>query len=96
MSDNFCCSLPSSFQHGFLWNHSTATAALTIQNNIARALDKKKKVIVVSTDMSAAFNLPDKDVLIPQMAKLGIPANLIWIYDDFLRDRIGYVQCDQN
>jgi hypothetical protein len=46
--------------------------------------------------MSAAFNLPDKDVLIPQMAKLGIPANLIWIYDDFLRDRIGYVQCDQN
>ena len=95
MSNSFGHSLPSSFQHGFRRNHSTATAALTIQNSIARALDKKKKVIVVSTDMSAAFDLLDKDVLLPRMAKLGIPTNLIRIYDDFLSDRRAYVQCDQ-
>jgi hypothetical protein len=29
------------------------------------------------------------------MAKLGIPTNLIRIYDDFLSDRRAYVQCDQ-
>ena len=76
-------------------NHSTTTAALTIQNSIAKALDNKKKVVVVSTDMSAAFDLLDKDILLPRMGKLGIPPNLIRIYEDFLSDRKAYVQCDQ-
>ncbi len=85
MPNSFGHSLPSSFQHGFWRNHSTATAAvIIIQNSFARALNKKKKVIVVSTDMSAAFDLLDKDVLLPWMAKLGIPTNLIQIYNDFL------------
>jgi hypothetical protein len=96
MSANFGQSLPSSFQHGFRKNHSTTTAALTIQNSIAKALDNKKKVVVVSTDMSAAFDLLDKDILLPRMAKLGIPPNLIRIYEDFLSDRKAYVQCDQS
>jgi hypothetical protein len=59
MTTTFGDSLPSSFQHGFRKNHSTTTAALTVQNIIAKALDKKKKVIVVLTDMSAAFDLLD-------------------------------------
>ena len=96
MDDNFSHSIPSSFQHGFRKNHSTATAALTIQNAIARALDKKKKVIVVSTDMSAAFDLLDKEILLPRMMKLGVPNNLIQIYDDFLSERKAYIQCGQS
>jgi hypothetical protein len=88
MQDNFGHSLPSCFQCGFQRNNSNATAAITIQNNIARALDKKTEVIVVSTDMSAALNLVDKDVLLPQMAKICIPKNLIRIYNDFLSDRM--------
>jgi hypothetical protein len=96
MSDSFGHALPSPFQHGFRRNHSTTTAALTIQNNIARALDKKKKVVVVSTDMSAAFDLLDKKILLPRMAKLGIPQNLIRIYDDFLSNRKAFVQCNQS
>jgi hypothetical protein len=91
MSANFGQSLPSSFQHGFRKNHSTTSAALTIQNSIAKALDNKKKVVVVSTDMSAAFDLLDKDILLPRMAKHGIPPNLIRIYEDFLSDRKAYV-----
>jgi len=87
--------LPSQFQHGFRKNHSTTTAALTVQNHIARALDKKKKVIVVSTDMSAAFDLLDKEVLLPRMMKLGIPKSLCNIYEDFLSNRRAYVQCGQ-
>jgi len=47
--------LSLSFQHGFRKNHSTATAALTVQNIIAKAMDNKK-VIFVSTDVSAAFD----------------------------------------
>jgi hypothetical protein len=45
--------------------------------------------------MSAAFNLLDKDVLLPRMAKLGIPTNLIPFYDDFFSYRRAYVQSDQ-
>jgi hypothetical protein len=45
--------------------------------------------------MSAAFDLLDKDILLPRMAKLAIPPNLIRIYEDFLSDRKAYVQCDQ-
>ena len=96
MHNNFGESLPSSFQHGFRKNHSTVTAALSIQNTIAKALDSKKKVIVVSTDMSAAFDLLDKDVLLPRMLKMGIPMNLVEIYNDFLSGRKGYVQCGQS
>jgi len=96
MTDSFGHSLPSSFQHGFRKNHSTTTAALTIQNSISKAMDRKKKVIVVSTDMSAAFDLLDKEVLLPRMEKLGIPANLVRIYENFLSERKAYVQCDQS
>ena len=66
------------------------------KNIIARALDKKKKVIVVSTDMSAAFDLLDKEILLPRMKKLGVPENLIQIYDDFLSERKAYIQCGQS
>ena len=88
--------LPSSFQHGFRKNHSTTTAALTVQNFVARALDKKKKVVVVSTDMSAAFDLLDKEVLLPRMKKMGIPLTLCRIYNDFLSNRRAFVQCGES
>jgi len=57
--------IPSHFQHGFRRNHSTTTATLTMQNRIARLIDNNKKVILVSTDMSSAFDLLDKDILLP-------------------------------
>ena len=87
MTVQFGQSIPSSFQHGFRKNHSTSTAALTIQSNIAKGLDRGKKVIVVSTDMSAAFDLLDKEILIPRLLKLGIPKNITDIYEEFLSDR---------
>jgi hypothetical protein len=95
MDINYGESLPSNFQHGFRTKHSTTTAALTVQNHIAKALENKKKVIVVSTDMSAAFDLLDKDVLIPRMQKLGFPQSICNIYTDFLSNRKAYVQCDE-
>jgi len=44
MTKTFGDSLPSSFQHGFRKNHSTTTAALTVQNIIAKALDNRKRL----------------------------------------------------
>jgi hypothetical protein len=96
MTKKFGDSLPSPFQHGFRKNHSTSTAALTVQNIIAKALDNKKKVIVISTDMSAAFDLLDKEILLPRMQKLGIPSSLCNIYNDFLSNRRAFVQCGES
>jgi hypothetical protein len=87
---------PSPFQHGFRRNHSTTTATLTIQNYIARGLDKKRKGVVISTDMSAAFDLLDKEILLPRMAKLEIPQNIIRIYNDFHSNQKAFVQCNQS
>ncbi len=48
------------------------------------------------TDMSAAFDLLDKEVLLPCMKKLGIPQTLCRIYDDFLSNRRAFVQCGKS
>ena len=46
--------------------------------------------------MSAAFDLLDKEVLLPRMKKLGIPQTLCNIYNDFLSDRKAFVQCGES
>ena len=43
--------------------------------------------------MSAAFDLPNKDILLPKMAKLGIPQNIIRIYKECLSNKKALVQC---
>jgi hypothetical protein len=58
-------------------------------------MDNKKKVIVVSTDMSAAFDLLYKAILLPCMQKLGIPLTLCSIYNEFLSNRRAFVQCGE-
>jgi hypothetical protein len=80
MSNKFGHSFPSSFQHGYRKDSNTPTAALTVQSIIAKLLDKNKKMLVVSTDMSAAFDMLDKEILIPRMLQLGILQNVCSIY----------------
>ena len=53
-------------------------------------------VIVVSIDMSAVFDLLDKEIILPCTMKLGVPDNLIQIYEDFLSERKGFIQCGQS
>jgi hypothetical protein len=79
MSDSFGHALPSPFQHGFRQNHSTTTATLTIQNFMARVLDKKKKVVVISTSQQICQHLLDKEIYFLEWPNLGFPR----IYNDF-------------
>ena len=85
-------SLPSSHQHGFRPNHSTETATTSIFATVNRLVERKKKVILVTLDMSAAFDLLDKDILIPKLGAHGFPERIIAIYKDFLSDRKAVVQ----
>ena len=56
--------LVGSQQHGFRKGKSTATAGLTLQSIISRALDDDNYVAMASIDLSAAFDIVNVDLLI--------------------------------
>jgi hypothetical protein len=53
MDDSF----PSNHQHGFCPQHGTDTATTRIFALVNRLIASKKKIIFVTLDMSAAFDL---------------------------------------
>jgi hypothetical protein len=52
-----CNSLHLNHEHVFLPQHGTDTATTTIFALVNRLIESKKKVIFVTIDMSAAFDL---------------------------------------
>lgn len=54
-------------QAAYQQSHSTETALLRVQNDILRAIDCKKEVILVMLDLSAAFDTIDHDILISRL-----------------------------
>ena len=69
------------FQSAYRQHHSTETALVRIQND---HLDRKKDVVTVLLDMSAAFDTVDHSVLIGQMRSIGIEgtAGIVYIKPD--------------
>ena len=55
--------LTGDHQHGFKKCRSTTTAGLSIQAYIGEKLDEGDMVLLVSCDLTAAFDLLDKDIL---------------------------------
>ena len=87
--------LPSNHQHGFCPQHGTDTATTTIFALVNRLIEIKKKVILETLDMSAAFDLLDKSMQIPKLRVHGFhgfPERVIAIYNDFLSDRKAIFQ----
>jgi hypothetical protein len=65
--------LNGSHQHGFLPGSSTITACLTVQDYLSTELDKGNIVLMYSADLSAAFDMVRKDILIDICCTKGIP-----------------------
>ena len=61
VEDNNLCEL---FQSVFRRNHSTETALIRVNNEIAMAIDKGHSVILVLLDLSAAFDTVDHSKLL--------------------------------
>ncbi len=73
-------------QHGFCANHSTVTAMVEIQSIISEALESKKKVLMYSVDLSAAFDMLRPGLMMRTIfGKL--PFAVCRIILDFLTDR---------
>ena len=58
-------------QHGYLKNRSCMTALLTIYDKWARAVNEKKIVGVLCMDLTAAFDLVDKEILVKKLGSYG-------------------------
>ena len=80
----------------FFPQHSTETATTSIFAIINRLFARKKNVILVTLDISAAFHLLEKSILIPKLWAHGFPERIISIYDDFLSDRKAVVQVGES
>jgi hypothetical protein len=86
--------LTGTSQHGFKKNFSTETACLEIQSKIARACDGGKFVAIASLDLTAAFDVIDRGLLIKRLKVMGIPQILIELINDWLSNRMAY--CEVN
>ena len=64
-------------QHGFKKGRSTATAGLTIQSLLSRALDQNKYSLMSSIDLSAAFDVVNVKLLLKRLQIIGLPSDVI-------------------
>jgi len=84
--------LVSTSQHGFRKKHGTETAAASIVGKISDLLEQKRFVAIYSADLTAAFDVLRKEVLVDILIEKGVPMYLIRIIHEYLSDRLGYVQ----
>lgn len=80
------------FQHGFRKKHSTASASAEIVEYLAGEREQKRLVSIYSADLTAAFDVLRKEILVEIMNAKGIPSYLISVIHDYLSDRYGFVQ----
>ena len=88
------CDLTGKPQHGFKQKRSTATAGLTLQSILARALDQDNYAIMSSIDLSAAFDVVNVKLLLKRLHIIGLPNDIIKLIEIWLKNRMFYVDID--
>ena len=78
-------------QHGFKKDHSTITAALSIQSKLATALEQGKFSIMASLDLSSAFDVVNVNLLLKRLRIIGLPPDLIELIEMWLKNRTFFV-----
>ena len=82
-------------QHGFKKHHSTSTALHSITNSIAKGFNQKKppsRTILVSLDMSKAFDSVNIHKLTDKILQTNIPTNIIKFTANYIKGRKAYTQ----
>jgi hypothetical protein len=85
------CDITGINQHGFKKGKSTATISLTLQSQIARAIDDDKFVLMSSLDLSAAFDVVNIELLLKRLKIVGLPTDVINLIEVWLKRRFFYV-----
>ena len=75
-------------QSAYREGHSTETALLRVQNDVALALDRHRDVILVLLDLSAAFDTIDHDILTRRLcSRFGIGGTVLSWLKSYLTNR---------
>lgn len=85
-------SLYDSLQSAYQSGHSTETALLKVQNDIAVAIDNRSMVVLVLLDLSAAFDVIDHTVMLKRFQhSFGITSNALQWLNSYHMDRMQCV-----
>ena len=77
-----------SLQSAYREFHSTETALLRVHNDILRAIDNKKEVVLVLLDLSSAFDTIDHDILISRLrTQFGFSGTVLSWFKSYLTNR---------
>jgi hypothetical protein len=79
-------------QYGFKKNCGTETACLEIQSKIAAICDEGKCAAMSSLDLSAAFDVVNRPLLMRRLRVLGLPESIVTLVQDWLKDRLAYCE----
>ena len=88
--------LQEKMQSAYKTGYSTESALLRIQNDILHDLDKKRGVILVLLDFSAAFDTIDHDLLLQRLEEsLGVTGTVLQWFSSYLKGRTSVISIDK-
>ena len=83
------------FQSAYRIHHSTETALVKVQNDILRAIDDNRSVLLLLLDLSAAFDTVDHSTLLLRLrTRFGVKGSAIAWFESSLASRKYYVQVE--
>ena len=82
-------------QSAYKQYHSTETALIRVHNDILTAIDKRRTVILLLLDLSAAFDTVDHDILLFRLQqRFGVTGKPLLWFKSYLSSRMQFVSVD--
>jgi len=85
-----------SYQYGFKKNKGCQEAIAKVTHEVSKMLDRKSNVLLLSLDLSKAFDSVNHQILLSKLAKLGFSFESMELIRSFLSDRTQVVQIDDS
>ena len=83
------------FQSAYKIHHSTKTALVKVHNDILRAIDDNRSVLLLLLDLSAAFDTVDHSTLLLRLrTRFGVKGSALAWFESYLASRKYYVQVE--
>ena len=81
------CDLLSDTQFGFRANRDTTDAALMFLADAYKSLDNKKTMVTAFLDLSKAFDMIDRDIMLIKLDNIGVRGPILKWFTSYLQNR---------